>query len=76
MPFGSFNKKLQETTDARVGASDNAIVIQPGGFLFNPGRNAANTTTSAPTEPVNWLMILVPVLALVGVAWFVFKSEK
>ena len=60
MPFASGNKKTNNAYDQRVGASDNAVVVQNGGFIFNPGRALTNTTLSADPEPAakpNWTLI-------------------
>lgn len=70
MPFGSFNKKIQESNDNRVGASDNAIVLQGGSFLFNPGRKNENPVlgeTSAPNWPV---IVTIAAVVIVVVVWF------
>lgn len=70
MPFGSFNKKSQSAADNRVGASDNAIVLQNGGFLFNPGRALENDTLNAGPSgaaKVNWPVVAVAAGALVAV---------
>jgi hypothetical protein len=48
--FGS-GDKIQSSVDARIGVSDTGVLVQPGGFIWNPGRAAENETLSAAPEP-------------------------
>ncbi len=79
MPLGSFNKKSQENYDQRVAATDNALVLQGGAFLFSPGPANTNETLAevAPTV-VNWnLVAMVAALAAValGAFWWAWKRS-
>lgn len=72
--FGS-GDKTTTSLDNRVGASDDAIVLQSGAFLFNPGRSLDNKTASAGDEKINWPLII----SAVGVALsllVLFNSKK
>ena len=66
--FGSGDKSTS-SADQRVGASDNAIVLQSGAFLFAPNRKAPliNETLS-PSDPPNWMLIVGIIGGVVMVA--------
>lgn len=74
MPFGSFNKKSQTSNDNRVGASDEAVIVQNGGFIFNPGRNLANDQLLDPAAKTNWVLIGAAVAVVVAVVFLISKK--
>ena len=74
MPFGSFNKKSQTSNDNRAGASDQAVIVQTGGFIFNPGRNLANDQLLDPAEKTNWVLV-VSAVAVVGAVVFLLSKK-
>lgn len=56
--FGQSSESKSLTTN--TGASDNAILLQNGSFIFNPGRSSPNPTLAAgpaSTQP-NWNVIV------------------
>jgi len=79
MPLGSFNRKSTTSNDNRVAATDNALVIQPGGFLFNPGRGTEQIPAlgGGQVSPASVLpLVIVAAVAAVFVAGVVFWRRK
>jgi len=74
MPFGSFNKKSQTSNDNRAGASDQAVIVQTGGFIFNPGRNLANDQLLDPAAKTNWVLIGAVAVAVGAVVFLISKK--
>lgn len=74
--FGS-GDKTQQAFDQRIGVSESGVLVQPGGFLFNPNRQAKNaqlaaTATGAPLP--DWVLPAGIVVAGLGLIWFL-KSK-
>jgi len=63
MPVNSGNKKNTNVYDQRVGAADNAIVLQNGGFLFAPQSPLPNSATATAAQKTDFTT-----LAIVGAA--------
>lgn len=76
--FGS-GDKTQSAEDNRIGLANNAILVQPGGFIFNPGRAVPNETLSAAATPTNWPALVGIVAVSAGAAWLLvilFKRKS
>ena len=71
--FGSGDKSTT-SSDNRIGASDDAVIVQPGGFIFNPGRTLANDQLLDPATKPNWVVIGAAV-AVVVLVLFLFTRK-
>jgi len=64
--FGS-GDKTTTSTDNRVGASDSAIVLQNGGFLFAPQSPLPNSAVATVAQKTDFTMIAIVGAVLVVV---------
>lgn len=77
MPFASGNKKNLTSTVKNIGATDNAIVMDAGAFLFSPGPAKTNEVLDAATPGPNWTIIALAAaaaVAFVGMLWLLTKK--
>lgn len=72
--FGS-GDKVSTSADNRVGASDDAIVIQSGGFLFAPASKQPNATIGSSEGKPNWNVIVIVAGAVFALVIFLKLRE-